>query len=199
MMCAQMLYAVVFTTQALAEPNGYVFGGLAQPSDPATPNYQDYLDASGPKLASSAALAGTGDDGSVTWSLHLEGPAARRAADVTIAYNSNDTGPSRIAPGWSVLAGMTVSRPSRAAAALAWSDRPNAMMVSGGGLAGVLEPQAGSPGEWNYYGRAPGVGKAWFSNNDWDGWWLVKSQGVSTYLRARASEGGGASRTWEEL
>ena len=157
-------------------PNDYL--NLSFTGDGATPSAMEVFEQQARKLASLRAASSVSNKGDASYSVPVPLPPALRAPEVGLAYSSQGGGHSYIARGWSIDAGMQMTRITGAAASHAYDSYAEVYRIGGGGLSGLVVPFGSG---WKYVSTGP---IAVSVSRGTDGAFTVVAGGVTTRLEA---------------
>ncbi|MFT4623302.1 MAG: hypothetical protein ACI8PZ_001958, partial [Myxococcota bacterium] len=136
------LYAVALPHSAVAGDDDLPpqFMSLSVTGDGVTPGSSQLL----ASLAVDARLAdhgvSAGASGELSYGIGLELPPALLSPELSLTYSSGAGPQSWVGRGWSLSAGMRITSLGPREQLGAYSDTPDAVRVSGGGLSGLLIP-----------------------------------------------------------
>lgn len=175
LLCAGLAWSSV----ARAEDN---FLHISLAGDGTTPTAMSrFADLDRQMVAPRASVA-VSDRGDASWNVKLDLPPALLAPSVALTYSSAGSDHSFISRGWSIDAGMTITRITGVAATHAYSDLSDlsdlgTYRIGGGGLDGMLYNDGT---RWTYVSTG-GVGVVADLTG---GVWTIDSGGVRTTLQA---------------
>ena len=156
---------------------------LSFTGDGKTPSASALYDAQERQLAAPKAAAKASDQGDAGYSIPLPLPPAQLSPDVSIQYSSAAGDHTFLSRGWTLSAGMSITRITGQQASQAYAAEAEAAAnqgadlyrVAGGGLDGLLIPTSDG---WQYVSTG---GVAVVANSDGQQW-TIRTGGVETIL-----------------
>jgi hypothetical protein len=153
------------------------FGGLSFTGDGKTPSALGLLDAQSRAAAGAHHAVGASPRGEGSWGMQLQLPPAILAPSIGLQWASTTGAHAWAGRGFSIDAGMTVSRPTGPAKVGAYGDLPDVHMVGGFGLQGLLVPDLAGT---RYVSDSPGTATASYDAGALT--WTVNTGDVTTVL-----------------